>query len=55
MSCKGNAFFFNLSKHTRKFSRRKLPDNGLYTEYIKKFCPMSANFLLGNGIPKYCK
>ena len=38
-----------------QFSRRKLPDNGLYTEYIKKFCPMSANFLLANGIPKYCK
>ena len=25
-----------------QFSRRKLPDNGLYTKYIKKFCPMSG-------------
>ena len=33
----------------------KMLDNGLYTKYIKKFCPMSANFLLANGIPNYCK
>ena len=30
-----------------QFSRRKLPDNGLYTKYIKKFWPMPAQFSFG--------
>lgn len=30
-----------------QFSRRKLPDNGLYTEYIKKFRPMPVQFSFG--------
>ena len=37
MDCKGNTFFFNISKLIFTIFTVKMSDNGLYTEYIKKF------------------
>ena len=40
-------FSSNYQSILAQFSRRKLPDNGLYTEYIKKFRPMPVQFSFG--------
>ena len=60
MDCKGNAFFFKLSKLVRTIFMFRKPDNGLYTKYIKKFWPMPAQFSFGKWntgilqINRYC-
>ena len=55
MDCKGNAFSSIFQSLFVLFSQYKIPDNGLYTKYIKSFGPCSHNILLSNEIPKYCK
>ena len=60
MDCKGNAFFFNISKLICTIFTAKMSDNGLYTKYIKKFRPKYVLFSYGQWnteilqIIRYC-